>query len=135
MAALSANRNTPKYGSGGARYKLPHGSGVTLYRGALVVIDQTAGTVMPGTTSTTKTAAGRAETSTADDSAYVEFTRGTFLFDNSTSTDAITNAQYGQSVYIVDDHTVAKTSGSSTRSIAGICRGLDPVSGGVWVEI
>jgi hypothetical protein len=35
-------------------------------------------------------------------------------------------------VFIVDDETVAKTNGSSTRSVAGICRGVD--AQGVWVE-
>ena len=134
MAALSANRDTPTLGSS-RDFRLPHGSGVTVYRGALVVVDQADGTVKPGLTSTTVNVAGRAETSTADDPLYVAFRRGTFLFDNSTSADAITNAQYGQAVYIVDDHTVAKTSGSSTRSVAGICRGVDAATGRVWVEI
>jgi hypothetical protein len=34
---------------------------------------------------------------------------------------------------VVDDQTVAKTNGSSTRSVAGIVRQVD--SDGVWVEI
>ena len=34
--------------------------------------------------------------------------------------------------HLVDDQTVAKTNGGSTRSVAGICRGVD--SDGVWVE-
>jgi hypothetical protein len=32
----------------------------------------------------------------------------------------------------VDDQTVAKTDGSTTRSVAGIVRGVD--TDGVWVE-
>ena len=63
----------------------------------------------------------------------VKTMRGTFKFANSASTDQITLADVGASAYIVDDQTVAKTNGTSTRSIAGTIRDVE--SDGVWIEI
>ena len=63
----------------------------------------------------------------------VKTKRGTFKFANSASTDQITLADVGASAYIVDDQTVAKTNGTSTRSIAGTIRDVE--SDGVWIEI
>ena len=56
-----------------------------------------------------------------------------FPFKNSTSTDEITRAEIGDNCYIIDDETVAKTDGSSARSIAGKIVDLD--SAGVWVSV
>ncbi len=58
--------------------------------------------------------------------------RGTFLFANSASADAIANTDIGATCYLVDNQTVAKTSGSGTRSVAGTVRFVDAT--GVWVE-
>lgn len=58
--------------------------------------------------------------------------RGVFRWKDSRSSDAITTADWGKIVYIVDDETVAKTDGSAARSAAGVCRGVDLA--GVWVE-
>ena len=44
----------------------------------------------------------------------------------------MTQADLGKSCYIVDDQTVAKTSGGATRSLAGKVVGVDV--DGVWVE-
>ncbi len=129
MAALSADRNTPQ--RAGDQFQFPHAAGVTIFRGALVALNA-AGAVVPGSAATTLKALGRAETGTADDPNVVNVRRGCFRFDNSAAGDAITNADYGATVYIVDDHTVAKTNGGNTRSAAGICRGVD--AQGVWVE-
>ena len=52
---------------------------------------------------------------------------------NSTDADAITIADLGNACYLVDDATVAKTNGSSTRSVAGIIRYVDDL--GPWVEV
>ncbi|EFH11591.1 hypothetical protein ACFFMP_02415 [Pseudoroseomonas cervicalis] len=133
MAALTQDRDTPQrmLGTNGSTYRLPHKSGVTIYRGALVVLD-TAGAVQPGLTATGLVVAGRARTGTADDPDNVEFDRGIFRFANS-ATDPVTAADWGKDVFIADDQTVARTSGSNTRSVAGKCRGID--AAGVWVEI
>jgi hypothetical protein len=62
----------------------------------------------------------------------VEIEKGIFRFANSSSTDEITRADIGSNCYIVDDQTVAKTSGSSTRSVAGKIFDVDSL--GVWVD-
>ena len=54
-------------------------------------------------------------------------------FANSASTDLIAQAQCGSDCFIVDDTTVAKTSASSTRSVAGRTWKVDSVKG-VLVE-
>lgn len=46
--------------------------------------------------------------------------------------DAIALADIGSDCYIVDDQTVAKTSGSATRSVAGKIFDVD--AAGVWVN-
>jgi hypothetical protein len=63
----------------------------------------------------------------------VDVRGGTWRFANSASTDEITIADIGNIAYVVDDQTVAKTSGSFTRSPAGFIRGVDDQ--GVWVEL
>jgi hypothetical protein len=62
----------------------------------------------------------------------VRIRRGVLSFANSAAGDLITRADIGKSAYVVDDQTVAKTSGSATRSIAGIIRDVD--AQGVWVQ-
>ncbi|MBR0643994.1 hypothetical protein [Plastoroseomonas hellenica] len=132
MAALTADRRTPERDP--VLNEHPHKLGVVIYRGALVVLDAN-GDCEPGRTATGLKAAGRAETGTNDvnrPDGRVRVRRGTFCFANSTAADAIGAGDYGATVYIVDDQTVAKTDGGGTRSAAGVCRGVD--AGGVWVE-
>lgn len=54
-------------------------------------------------------------------------------YANSASTDAITVTELLKDVYLADDQTVAKTSASSTRSVAGRVWKVDSVKG-VLVE-
>lgn len=93
----------------------------TIWQGALVVADSAL--AVPGKTATGLIVLGVAEETArnagADGAAKVKFRRGTFDFSNSASTDEITAGDIGKDAYIVDDQTVAKTSGSSTRSVAG----------------
>jgi hypothetical protein len=49
----------------------------------------------------------------------VEVRRGAFKFANSASGDLITQAEFTKQVYAADNQTVAKTSNSSARSVAG----------------
>lgn len=132
MPALTAARNT--LAREGHVFDFPRAAAVTCFTGAIACLNAS-GLVTPGAVATTLKAVGRVERQyTADDGTVrVEVRRGTFRFDNSTAGDAIVNADYGSQVFIVDDQTVAKTNGSSTRSVAGICRGVD--AQGVWVEI
>jgi hypothetical protein len=55
-----------------------------------------------------------------------------YRFSNSGGADLITLGDIQSDCYIVDDSTVAKTSGTNTRSVAGKIRDVDV--GGVWVE-
>jgi hypothetical protein len=66
------------------------------------------------------------DNSTGSDGAkVVNYRKGVFSFGNSASSDEITIADKDEICFIVDDQTVAKTNGSSTRSIAGRIRGLN----------
>jgi hypothetical protein len=133
--ALTADRNTAQ--AKGEILELPMKGSTEIFAGALVCLNAS-GLAVPGATATTLLAAGRAEehvvNSGADSSVTISVRRGTFLFANSASTDAIAWTEYGKQVYVVDDQTVAKTNGSTTRSVAGICRGIDAATGGVWVQ-
>lgn len=137
MAALSAIRDTVKLdGSPSNLQGYPQKGNTKIWFGAFVVLN--AGLAAPGSTATGLSALGRARVTSdntggadaAIDPVLVE--SGTFKWDNSTSGDAITQANAGSPCYIVDDHTVALTNGSGTRSLAGIIRRVD--TDGVWVQ-
>jgi hypothetical protein len=128
---LSAPRNTPERNEG-KFFEFAVAASVRIYPGALVMLNA-AGDATPGAAATGQTAAGRAETDSTEKPGFVTVRRGVFRFNNSAAGDAITKAHWGDQVFIVDDETVALTNGSNTRSVAGICRGVD--AAGVWVEI
>jgi len=134
MAALTADRNTPR--KDGVLFERPVGANKKIYAGALVVLN--GGYAEPGTTATGLVADGRAEaqvdnTGGAAGAKTVPVRKGVFRFNNSAAADAITAAEIGTDCYIVDDNTVAKTDGGTTRSKAG--RVVDVDAQGVWVEI
>ncbi len=132
--ALTADRNTTM--KDGELIPVPVAANVKIYAGALVAANAT-GYATPGATTTTLTYLGRAEemidnTGGADGAKSVLVRRKrAFKFKNS-GTDAVTQAELGKVCYIVDDETVAKTNGTSTRSAAGTVVGVE--SDGVWVE-
>lgn len=132
--ALTAGRMTKR--RDGKQFQDPVAASTTIYTGALVCLDAS-GNAVPGATATTLTARGICDEGVTNAGSagdvVVNVTTGCFLFKNSSSTDAITRAEIGDNCYIVDDETVAKTSGSSTRSIAG--KIVDVDSNGVWVQI
>ncbi|WP_153159676.1 hypothetical protein [Zoogloea sp. 1C4] len=134
MAALTQDRQTPRRIS--VDFEFPVAAATKIYGGSIVCIN-TSGLATKGATSTTLKAVGVADAS-ADNSAgaasaiRVKVRRGCFKLANSGSTDQITLADIGADAYIVDDQTVAKTSGSSTRSVAGVIRDVE--SDGVWIE-
>jgi hypothetical protein len=131
---LSNDRNTPY--RDGDLISHPVAASKKIYAGALVVLNAS-GYAEPGKTDATLIAAGRAE-SQVDNSAGINgaatilVRRGIFRFNNF-ATDAVTRTEVNKSCYIVDDATVAKTSATNTRSIAGKVVDLD--SSGVWVEL
>lgn len=133
--ALTKDRNTVR--RDGVQYSDPVAAATRIFGGSLVCLNA-AGNAVPGSLSATLKARGVAQehVDNRDGAAgdlRIESRRGLFPFANSTSTDEITRADIGASAYIVDDQTVAKTSATSTRSIAGVIRDVD--SNGVWVEI
>ncbi len=142
MTARSANFDLQEIASSFGQPVGDYGGGAALaagvfYKGALLAFDQSDSKIKPGATATTLIALGRCEsegTGTANGLA-VKVRSGIFgPFDNSSSADAIANDDAGKLCYIVDDATVALTSGSSTRSVAGVIYKVDGNSK-VWVAI
>jgi hypothetical protein len=134
MASLSTDRNTPR--REGTLRTLPVAGSARIYAGALVARDA-GGYATPGATGTTLRGVGRAEshadnTGGADGALSVDVLAGVFRFDNSAGADEVTRAHIGADCHMVDDHTVAKTDGTGTRSVAGTVFDVDP--DGVWVK-
>lgn len=134
MAALTADRNTPR--RDGEQENLPVAAAKKIFAGSLVARDSS-GNATPGATATTLLGVGRAE-EYVDNSAgaagdkSVNIRKGVYRFANSASGDLIARADIGNDCYIVDDQTVAKTNGGSTRSVAG--KVFDVDTDGVWVK-
>lgn len=133
MAALTQGRNTPERSGDVRTVKID--ANVNIHQGALVVL--ASGYAKPGAAATGLVAIGRAEeavdnTGGAQAALDVRVRSGIFRYDNSASGDAITAAEIGADCYVVDDHTVAKTSATNTRSVAGQVYDVD--AQGVWVK-
>lgn len=132
MPALSAARNTQE--RSGEVFGFPVAAATTVHQGSLVALN--AGYAAPGATATGLVAVGRAEesvTAVSAGDASVRVKRGVFKFANSAAGDLIAQADAGADCYIVDDQTVAKTSATNTRSVAGKVVAVD--ADGVWVKI
>ena len=135
MAALTEDRNTP-YKDGEA-IPVPVAAGKKIYAGSLVVANAT-GYAEPGSTATTLTAHGRAESRVDNNGGangaktIVVARKRAFKFANLAS-DLVSQAGLGKDCFIADDQTVAKTNGGTTRSIAGQVLGVE--ADGVWVYI
>lgn len=134
MAALSAPRTTPE--RTGDKRSAGLAAATKIWQGGIACLNA-AGNMVPGSTSTTLKALGRAP-STFDNAAggagdvTGEAEAGVFRFGNSSAGDLIAKADIGADCYIVDDQTVAKTNGGATRSIAGKIFDVD--ANGVWVR-
>lgn len=133
--ALTAGRNTAE--RTGDLISVGVAAAVKCYAGGIAVLD-VSGNIKPGVAAAGLICVGRFE-ETVDNSAGLAgdvsatAKRGTFRFANSGGGDAIAAAQIGDVCYIVDDETVAKTSDSAARSVAGIIADVD--SAGVWVRM
>jgi hypothetical protein len=135
MAALTADRNTPRLGDDIHPYDHPVKGSTLIYAGALVCLNASK-LLVPGAAATTLKAVGRArkryDNSAGADSAIIAAVdSGVFRYNNSSAGDAIAQADVGNDCYVVDDQTVAKTDGTGTRSVAGKVVAVD--SQGVWV--
>lgn len=137
MTALTSDVPTTRYGVDGdahqptsypvAASSKPWGGAVAvLYGGYLVAAstpssDQLVVGIMQRTADNSAGAAG-------DIVAEVE--TGSFFLFGGTSADALTQADVGQPVYLIDEITVGKTNGSSTRPVAGVLRAIDATRAG-----
>lgn len=107
-----------------------------IIHGGSIVMKNATGYAIPGETDTGLVCLGcsngRADNSAgADGDERVEVESGVFPWENSAGADEITIADIGNDCYVVDDQTVAKTDGTSTRSKAGRIVNVDDQ--GVWV--
>lgn len=134
MTALTSDRNTPQ--RSGDNRNFPVKAATTLFAGGLAAIDTT-GMLVPASAVATLKVVGRNERQVvnpgANGDARADVKTGIFRLANSTSTDAITLADVEAVCYVVDDQTVAKTSNSSARPVAGTIFDVDDQ--GVWVKI
>lgn len=135
MAALTKDRNTPR--ADGDLRSGPVAAGTLIYAGALVMRDAS-GDLVEGQTAIGLVGVGRAE-ARVDNSAgsagdvVATYRPGIYRFANSAAADEIAQADVGSLCYAVDDQTVAKTDGSSSRSPAGVVDAVD--ANGVWVRM
>jgi hypothetical protein len=136
MTAATSDRDTRE--STGRSRGFPLAAATKIYGGTLACLDAS-GNLVKGATSTTLKCVGVAQ-QTFDNSVGAggaiigEVKVGVFgPFANSASTDALASTDIGSDCYIVDDSTVAKTSGANTRSLAvGKVWFVD--AAGVWLK-
>jgi hypothetical protein len=134
MPATTQDRQTQRRNADDFEFPV---AGATDIPAGVIVAVNASGLAVNGATSATLKAAGvsqaRANNAAGADSAInVKVRRGCYRFGNSASGDQIVLADIGADCYIVDNQTVAKTSNSSARSVAGKVRDVDAT--GVWVE-
>jgi hypothetical protein len=133
MVALSESKAVRQRAAGDLEDVL--GANQTVYAGSLLMRNAS-GHLIKGAVATGSFGVGvavKAGSSTTAGVTRQRYREGVFLFVNSTGGDAIAQADVGAVCYIVDDQTVAKTNGGSTRSPAGAIRAVD--TQGVWVEV
>jgi len=134
MAATTQDRQTQRRSADDFEFPM---LGATVIPTGVIVALNASGLAVNGATSAALKAAGvskaRADNGAGADGAInVQVTRGCFRFGNSAAADQITLADIGADCYIVDNQTVARTSNSAARSVAGKVRDVD--TQGVWVQ-
>lgn len=135
MAALTTDRTATVRRSGDTR-EPPVKGGVVIYAGAMVAIDAAGFAVPAAALASLKvigSAPARADNAAGADGAIrARVEPGIFHVDNAAGADAVTLTDIGAPAYVVDDHTVAKTSNSGARPVAGTIFDVD--AQGVWVR-
>lgn len=135
MTALTSARATAK--RPGDQYEFDVAADVVCHAGGIAVLDAS-GNVKPAVAATGLVCVGRFE-ATVDNAGgsagdfRATVMGGVFRFANSGGGDAIAKAQIGDTCYLVDDQTVAKTDDTGARSAAG--KIVDVDSAGVWVRM
>lgn len=140
MTALSTERVSDQLGGQNGpipgKFADPVKGGVKIFAGSLVALQ--AGYARPGTAAQGLFCRGKAlstvdNTLGADGALTVESEVGVFRYENSSGVDQITQADVGANAFVVDDQTMARTSGGNTRSIAGMIVMVDTT--GVYVLV
>ena len=137
MTALTADR--PIRQDIGEEYTADVAAATTIYAGAHIMQD-TSGNAVPAAETSTLRSLGVAmeqvdNSGGAAGDETVKYRRGNFLFANSSGGDEITLAERGEFCFAVDDQTVAKTSDSGARPVAGKIMGIDAATSQVIVEV
>lgn len=128
MTAATASRNTPT--RNGDLIPLIVATGGQVFQGCMGAVNST-GKGVAAITATNITVVGVVDRDAGPNEQF-NARRVVAPFNNSTSTDEITNADIGKDCYCVDDNTVAKTNGTNTRVRAGKVFLVDEY--GVWVD-
>lgn len=129
MAALTQNVGRLRLGQPIATGRGPAASSVTFRQGSILMTNA-GGYVTVGATATGQFVRGictTPKTSPASNGAVeVAWEEGDFELESGTAGDAITVANIGDTVYIIDDNTVGATDGGATRSAAGKLVAISP---------
>jgi hypothetical protein len=130
MAALTSGRRNDRYGHHALPdlLAIPLKGGIKVYKGAMMAITA-AGILTNASADVTLKVVGSSEhdydtTGLSDGDLVGQVRRGAFHYKNSAAGDAIAQAEYLKTVYVVDNQTVAKTDGTGTRPAAGIFLGF-----------
>lgn len=140
MTALSANFARRRHGIDpvvAIAFAMGLAASTHVYQGSMVAINQS-GYLVPASADASLHVVGVSEDDVDNSSGSAGALtcaprKGVFYLTNSSSTDAITDADIGRFAYVVDDNTVARTSNGGARPVAGVIAGVD--SFGVAVEI
>jgi hypothetical protein len=135
MTALTAGKNIKTRELASVVYGVL--ANAVIQTGGIVTLTS-AGFAQAASTGTNQRCVGYAEQGVsnaggANGAQSVTVQKGCVLCINSSAGDAITDADVNALCYLVDDQTVAKTSGSNTRSAAG--RVVSVEAQGVWVAL
>lgn len=129
MTALSKDIGRMRLGQPITIGRGPAAASVTFYQGSIVMTNA-GGYVTVGATATGQFVRGVCTTgkvSPASNGAVeVAWEEGDFEFASGTAGDALTVANIGDTVYIIDDNTVGATDGGTTRSAAGKMIAVSP---------
>ena len=141
MTALTRNITRKSQTAGGVLlsvlFAMPVAAATTIYQGSLLALNQS-GYLVKASADASLRVVGVSEDK-VDNSAGAagdltcKPVRGAWYFANSSTTDAVIDADLGRPCYVVDDNTVARTNGNGARPMAGIVVGVD--ADGVLVEV
>lgn len=129
MTALAKNTPRLRLGEPIALGRGPAALSITFYEGS-IVMSNAGGYVTVGATATGQFVRGICTTSkvspASNGAVEVGWEEGDFELESGTAADALTVANIGDTVYIIDDNTVGATDGTGTRSAAGKLVAISP---------